>query len=452
MIGTGYVGLVSGACFASLGHRVICVDKDENKIKTLKSGSIPIYEPGLAELVRDQVKKKRISFSTNLKDAVNASEIIFIAVGTPSLPDGGADLSFVEACTREVAQYATRFKLLVEKSTVPVQTGERIQATLSRLNGSGTRIEVASNPEFLREGSAIKDFLSPDRIVIGVQSKRAEKLLRELYAKVKAPMVVTDIKSAELIKHASNSFLSVKISYINAIAQICERVGADVSRVAEGMGLDRRIGKSFLSAGIGYGGSCFPKDVSAFIKISEKAQYDFKILKATEEVNSEQRLFVIHKLEDALWTFRDKTIAVLGLAFKPDTDDIRNAPAIDIITALLEKGATIKAYDPVASEKMKEIFPHITYGRSAYQVAAGADAVLLLTEWDEFRRLNLRKIRSQMKHPIFIDGRNLFDPAVMHRFGFNYKSIGRPAPERSQVSISRTATDQNQTKEKVCAS
>lgn len=430
MIGTGYVGLVTGTCFAELGHRVICVDMDKSKIDSLNAGGIPIYEPGLKELVRKNRKLKRIRFSTSIKEGVEASEIIFIAVNTPPLPDGGADLSFVEACTREVAQYANGYKLLVEKSTVPVQTGERVKQTLAMLGHSANNIEVASNPEFLREGSAIQDFLKPDRIVVGVQSKKAEKHLRELYAKIKCPMVVTDINSAELIKHASNSFLALKISYINAISHICEKVGADVSRVAEGMGLDSRIGKSFLSAGIGYGGSCFPKDVSAFIKIAEANGYDFSLLKKTEEINVDQRLLVVKKMEQALWTLKGKVIAVLGLAFKPNTDDLRNAPAIDIIRELLARGAVVKACDPVAAEKTKALFPKIEYCDTALEAAQGAHGLLLVTEWADFRKLNLAKLKSAMATPVVVDGRNMFDPLQMAQKGFVYHSIGRPAVAR----------------------
>lgn len=425
MIGSGYVGLVTGTCLAEIGHQVICIDSDKSKIDLLNAGGVPIYEPGLKELLIKNRKKKLIRFSTNMKEAVQASEIIFIAVNTPPLPDGGADLSFVEACTREAAGYADKYKLLVEKSTVPVQTGQRIKRTLAVLSQSDDKLEVASNPEFLREGTAIEDFLHPDRIVIGVQSKKAEKILRELYAKIKAPFVVTDINSAELIKHASNSFLALKISYINAIAQICEKVGADVSKVAEGMGLDRRIGKSFLSAGIGYGGSCFPKDVSAFVKIAEAIGYHFNLLKETEAINNVQRHVIVKKLEQALWTLKDKTIGVWGLAFKPNTDDLRNAPAKDIVETLLQKGARVRAYDPVAADKMKPLFPAVEYCSNPYDVAKKADGLLIVTEWPEFQKVNLKKIKNLMTTPLIVDGRNMFDPLMMANLGFAYQSIGR---------------------------
>ncbi|MBV9080359.1 MAG: UDP-glucose/GDP-mannose dehydrogenase family protein [Elusimicrobia bacterium] len=427
MIGTGYVGLVTGSCLAEIGHKVICVDKDRAKIDILNAGGIPIYEPGLKQLVDRNRKRKRLSFSTDIAEGVAFADIVFIAVNTPPLPDGGADLSFVEACTREVAKHAKSRKLLVEKSTVPVQTGERIMKTLSVFNAGGGLLEVASNPEFLREGSAIEDFLKPDRIVIGVKSAWAEKMLRELYKPIKAPLVVTDTESAELIKHASNSFLAMKISYINALADICEKVGADVAKVAEGMGLDARIGRSFLAAGIGYGGSCFPKDVSAFIKIAESNGYDFRLLRATEQINNETRKTIVRKLESVLWTLKGKTIGVLGLAFKPNTDDLRNAPAIDIIGTLMEKGAEVRAYDPVAMDRMKAIYPNITYCDNGIDVAKGADGLLLVTEWPEFRKLNLKRLKNAMNAPVLIDGRNVFDPKKMAKLGFNYQSVGRPS-------------------------
>jgi UDPglucose 6-dehydrogenase len=425
MIGTGYVGLVTGTCFSEIGHNVICVDKDKSKIDTLNAGRIPIYEPGLDALVAKNRRNKRLRFTTNMKEGVESSDLIFVAVNTPPLLNGGADLSFVEACTREVALHAHKPKLLIEKSTVPVQTGQKIQQTLAAMGKAASFVEVASNPEFLREGSAIKDFLKPDRIVIGVGSARAEKQMRELYAKIKVPIVVTDINSAELIKHASNSFLALKISYINAIAQLCEKVGADVEQVALGMGLDARIGKSFLNAGIGYGGSCFPKDVSAFIKIAESNGLHFGLLKETEAINNAQRAMIVSKLEHALWTLKGKKIAILGLAFKPNTDDLRNAPAIDIINGLLEHGASVKAYDPVAQERMKTLIPNIDYAKSAMDALAGADAAVLVTEWDEFKKLSPKRMKSVMAAPILVDGRNLFDPARMKSEGFLYHSIGR---------------------------
>ena len=425
IIGTGYVGLVTGTCLAELGHRVICVDRIKSKIDLLNSSKIPIYEPGLQPLVKKNKKKKRLFFTTNLKEGVRSSDIIFIAVNTPPLKDGGADLSFVEACTREVAENSSRYKLLVEKSTVPVQTGDRIKKTLSLLKTPPSNIEVASNPEFLKEGSAVQDFLYPDRLVFGVQSKKAEKILRELYAKIKAPVVVTDINSAELIKHASNSFLALKISYINAISRICEKVGADVEKVAVGMGLDPRIGKAFLKAGIGYGGSCFPKDLSAFIKIAEKNGFDFQLLKAAQKINREQRALIYKKVEEELWTVKDKAIGILGLAFKPNTDNLRNAPSIEIMDQLLSQGAQIKAYDPVASLHMQKIYPEVHYCKDPYEATKGVDAAVILTEWAEISKMDLKKIKKNMKTPVLIDGRNIFDPKVVEKSGLRYRCIGR---------------------------
>lgn len=425
MIGSGYVGLVTGTCFAELGHRVICLDNNRAKIDTLKAGKVPIYEPGLGALIKKNVRAGRLSFTTDMATAVRASEIIFITVNTPPLPKGEADLSYVEACTREVIKHADRYKLLVEKSTVPVQTGDRIQKTLSMMGRSGAFIEVASNPEFLREGSAIQDFLKPDRIVVGVGSKRAEKIFRDLYRKIKAPLIVTNIESAELIKHASNSFLALKISYANCLAQICERVGADVKEVTEGMGMDRRIGRSFLNAGIGYGGSCFPKDIAAFIKIAEKNGFDFELLKATEKINQHQRTIIVKKLEEALWTLKDKTIAVWGLSFKPNTDDLRDAPSATIIQELIKAGANVRAYDPVAMKKMEPEFPSVQFCAGALEAAKNADALLVVTEWEEFKRVNLKKLKASMNAPIVVDGRNVFEPSAMAKLGFHYSCIGR---------------------------
>lgn len=428
MIGTGYVGLVTGTCFSELGHTVICVDKDKSKIDTLNAGEIPIYEPGLDQLVKKNKKKGRLRFTTSIQEGVQSSEIVFIAVNTPPTQNGEADLSFVEACTREVAAHVKKYTLLVEKSTVPVQTGERIQKTLSVMNVPSTSIEVASNPEFLREGSAVEDFLKPDRVVLGVGSERAERLLRDLYKKVKAPVVVTDIKSAELIKHASNSFLALKISYINSIARICDKVGADVVKVAEGMGLDARIGRSFLNAGIGYGGSCFPKDVSAFIKIAEKTGFDFKMLKATQEINNDQKSLLLKTLEEELWTLKGKSIGIWGLSFKPNTDDLRNAPALEILSYLLEAGAAVKAFDPVSNEKMKAFFPQVTYTNGPLEAIQDADALVLLTEWDIFKHADPKKIKKSLRIPLIIDGRNMWDPNKMRAMGFHYHGVGRGLP------------------------
>ncbi|MBU0568387.1 UDP-glucose/GDP-mannose dehydrogenase family protein [bacterium] len=425
VIGSGYVGLVTGACLAELGNKVICVDHNEEKIESLKKGIMPIYEPGLDEVVDRNVKAKRLFFISDTKEAVETSQIIFIAVHTPPLPNGEADMRFVEAVSSDVAKFMKDYKLVISKSTVPIKTGEWIKRTIGLANKANIDFDVASNPEFLREGSAISDFMNPDRVVIGVESERAKEILTELYAPLNAPIVVTNIESSELIKHASNSFLAMKISYINALANICEITGADVIQVAEGMGLDKRIGRDFLDAGIGYGGSCFPKDISAFITIAGEAGYDFELLKAVEKINKWQRLTVVKKLKEFIWVLNNKTIGVLGLSFKPNTDDLRQAPSIDIINILEKEGARIKAYDPVAMEKAKEILPNVIYSQDPYEVARESDALLFLTEWEEFRELDLKKIKSLLSKPIIIDGRNIFDPCQMKELGFYYKGVGR---------------------------
>lgn len=423
IIGCGYVGLTTGVCLAELGHRVVCVDNDEEKIKKLLSGTLPIYEPGLDKLIKKN--KNKIKFSTNIKDAVVNNEIIFICVGTPSNPNGSPDLSYVENVAREIAKYLDSYKIIVEKSTVPVETADWIKKTIERYKKNNVEFDVVSNPEFLREGTAVQDFLYPDRIVIGVESEKAKKSMLKLYQKIKSPKIVVDTKSAELIKHASNSFLATKISFINAVSNICELSGADVEKVALGIGLDKRIGKDFLKAGIGYGGSCFPKDVEAFIWISEKLGYDFSLLKEVKKINERQRELFIKKIEDTLWTLKDKTIGILGLSFKPNTDDIREAPSIYIIKSLKEKGAKIKAYDPKALLKMKQVFPDITYCDNPYEVAKNSDCLVILTEWPEFRKLDLKKIKNLLNQPIIIDGRNIFEPQKMTKLGFVYKCIGR---------------------------
>lgn len=425
MIGTGYVGLVTGTCFAELGNEVICVDNDEKKIEKLRNSVIPIYEPGLEEMVAKNVKENRLSFTTNIKDAAKECDIIFIAVGTPPKPDGTADLSSVENVSAVVADVMTEYKLVVGKSTVPVNTGKWIKKTIDLHNKEGIDYDVASNPEFLREGSAIDDFLHPDRIVIGVESDRARKMLCDLYKPIDAPILVTDIESAEIIKHASNSFLATKISFINALSIICEQAGADVQMVAKGMGLDSRIGKQFLNAGAGFGGFCFPKDLSAFIKIAEDLGYDFRLLKEVEQINTEQKMRIVKKVAEHLWNLRGKKVGVLGLSFKPNTDDMRYAPSIDIIGELLKEGVEIRAYDPQAMERAKEIFPDITYCKDPYEVCEGCDGLVILTEWDEFRELDLKKVKKLLKTPILIDGRNVFEPETARNEGFIYSGIGR---------------------------
>ena len=425
VIGAGYVGLVTAACFSELGNKVVCIDIDESKIRKLNEGIIPIYEPGLEELVKKNRKENRIIFSTDLRKSIRESEIIFICVGTPPKDNGDADLSAVENVARTIAEAMDSYKVIVEKSTVPVKTGEKVEKSIKSYNSHKVDFDVVSNPEFLREGSAVDDFMHPDRIVIGCESRRAKEFMEKLYAPLKSKILFTDIKSAEIIKHASNSFLATKISFINAIANICELAGADVEQVAEGMGMDKRIGRPFLDAGIGYGGFCFPKDAEAFIRISEKLGYDFKLLKATQEINYGQRKHFVKKIEKSLWVVKDKTIGVLGLAFKPNTDDMRFAPSIDIIQALQKEGAKIKAYDPESMERSKEIFNDIEYCDNPYDAAKNADALLILTEWDEFKEMDLKKIKSLMKHNLIIDGRNIYNPSDMKKEGFNYISVGR---------------------------
>jgi len=425
IIGTGYVGLVTGACLAELGNTVICVDNNHKKIADLKRCVIPIYEPGLEELVEINVKKKKLLFTTSIKEAVNNSEVIFIAVGTPSLDNGEADLTGVENVARNIALHLNGYRLIVEKSTVPVETGIWVKHTISTYVKHNIKFDIASNPEFLREGQAINDFMHPDRIVIGVESKKARDILVSLYKPLNSPLVITDIKSAELIKHASNSYLATKISFINAISRICEKVGADIVEVAEGMGLDKRIGPGFLNAGIGYGGSCFPKDVDAFINISEKLGCDFDLLKAVREVNQQQKVFFLNKIKDLLWIIKDKTIGILGLSFKPNTDDIRNAPSIDIIQSLQSEGAKIKIYDPSAMEKSGELLGKVKFCKDPYEACRGSDCLLIITEWDEFKELDFPKIKKLLKRPLIIDGRNIYDPERMEKLGFTYAGIGR---------------------------
>src|SRR3954465_13780319 len=425
IIGTGYVGLVTGACFAEVGHNVICVDCDAKKVETLKAGGIPIYEPGLDDLVKENVAKGRLTFTTSTKEGVESSDIIFIAVPTPPLPDGGVDLSFIETVARDIAAAITSYKIVVDKSTVPVRTGEKVAETIKRYCKAKVDCDVVSNPEFLREGFAVEDLMKPDRIVIGTRSQRPVAAMKEVYAPFNAPIIVTDINSAELIKHAANSFLALKISYINAVSIICEATGANVQEVAQGMGMDERIGRRFLNASLGFGGSCFPKDLSAFIKISEQLGYDFGLLKEVQKINEFQMDRFIKKITCTLWVLKDKTIGVLGLAFKQNTDDVRMSPAIDLCQRLKKEGAILRGHDPKGMEKAKAILPDVTYVDDMNEVADGCDALVIATEWDEFKKLDLERVRKALSHPIMFDGRNLFDPAEMERLGFIYKSIGR---------------------------
>src|SRR4029078_3224487 len=378
IIGSGYVGLVTGACFADVGHHVICVDNDSEKVKQLKAGEVPIYEPGLEEIVHRNVSAQRLHFTGNIQEAVERSQIIFIAVPTPPLPDGDVDLSFVEKVAREIAGVLTQYRVIVDKSTVSVKTGEKDAETIQRYNKRGAEFDVVSNPEFLREGCAVADLMQPDRIVIGAQSERAIDLRKKVYEPFMAPILVTDINSAELIKHAANSFLALKISYINAVSAICEASGADVEKVADGIGMDRRIGRNFLNAGIGYGGSCFPKDIAAFIKISEQLGVPFTLLKEVQRINKSQKDRLLNAMREALWVLREKKIAVWGLTFKPDTDDIRSSVAIDLVADMLREGAQVSAYDPKGMDKAREI-KAISGARltsSALEAAENAEALI----------------------------------------------------------------------------
>ena len=425
LIGTGYVGLVTGACFAEVGHHVVCVDNDEAKVKLLKAGGIPIYEPGLDELVRKNTAAGRLSFTANTAEGVQKSDVIFIAVPTPPLPDGSVDLSFIERVARDTATAMTGYKIIVDKSTVPVKTGEKVAETIKRYCAAKVDFDVVSNPEFLREGFAVGDLMKPDRIVIGTRSPRPVAMMKEIYAPFNAPIVVTDINSAELIKHASNSFLALKISFINAIAAVCENTGANVQEVAAGMGMDERIGQRFLNAGLGFGGSCFPKDLSAFIKIAEQVGYDFRLLKEVQRINTEQMDRFVKKITDTLWVLKGKKIGVLGLAFKQNTDDVRMSPAIELCQRLQKEGAVLRVHDPKAMDKAGAILKDVTWVEDMNNVADGCDALVVATEWDEFKKLDLDRARKSLTHPILFDGRNLFDRNEMERLGWVYKSVGR---------------------------
>jgi UDPglucose 6-dehydrogenase len=425
LIGTGYVGLVTGACFAEVGHQVVCVDNDAAKVKLLRSGGIPIYEPGLEEMVKKNVAAGRLTFTDSIAEGVQKSDVIFIAVPTPPQPDGSVDMSFIEKVARDIAAAMTTYKIVVDKSTVPVKTGDNVTETIKRYCLAKVDFDVVSNPEFLREGFAVGDLMKPDRVVIGVRSQRPVAAMKEIYAPFNAPIVVTDINSAELIKHASNSFLALKISYINAIAAICEATGANVQEVAAGMGLDERIGRRFLNAGIGFGGSCFPKDLSAFINIAGQIGYDFRLLKEVQHINADQMERFVKKIADTLWVLKGKTIGVLGLAFKQNTDDIRMSPAIELCHRLLKEGAKLRVHDPKAMDKTRAVLPNVTYVDDMNVVADGCDALVVATEWDEFKKLDLERARKSLTHPILFDGRNLFDRAEMERLGWIYKSVGR---------------------------
>ena len=426
VMGVGYVGLVTGAVFADLGNDVICVDTDEKKINNLNEGIMPIYEPGLEEMVRRNSRDGRLRFTTDFSNGVNNSKVIFIAVGTPSLPNGESDLSQVKAAAEAIAESIDDYKVIVNKSTVPVGTGNFVKEIVEKNKKTDVTFDVVSNPEFLREGSAILDTLHPDRIVIGVPDRSVATVLLELYAPLERPMLITDVNSAEMIKYASNAFLASKISFVNSIANICEKCGADVQQVVKGMGCDSRIGSRFLQPGLGYGGSCFPKDTQALLHIAKRYGYDFEILAAVERENSRRVLHFLGLIEDVLGGFKGKTVGVLGLAFKPNTDDLREAKSLEVLEHLKAKGTEVRAYDPIATENAKALFPNVTYCESSYEAAIGAHALMVVTEWNEFKLLNLERIRNLMHTPIIFDGRNIYDRKRMKKLGFDYYSIGVP--------------------------
>ena len=445
VIGCGYVGLVSGSCLAEAGHEVIATDNDASKIATLQAGKIPIYEPSLDKVLETVVREGRLRFTANGGEAVRESDVVFICVGTPPTDSGDADLSAIDSVARMIARESRTPKLVIEKSTVPAQTGDQLKRALQvYATNAGAKFRVASNPEFLREGTAVEDFFHPDRIVVGVEDKESEQELREIYAPIlqgrfRCPVhlpncppaptpdfVVTTIASAELIKHASNSFLGLKISYANVLADLCEHLGGNVEEVTRAVGLDPRIGGQFLKAGLGFGGFCLPKDIQAFISLAERAGIDFGLLKEAERVNRQRVDLLLDKVKKALWVMKGKQIGVLGIAFKPNTDDIRLAPAIEVIRRLLAEGAVVRATDPEAMERARGVFPDLAYSADPYEVARGADALLVLTEWEQFRRLDWKRVRSEMARPLVVDGRNMLRPAEMKALGFEYMSFGRP--------------------------
>ena len=428
IIGTGYVGLVTGACLAEFGMNLVCVDNDQQKIDLLRQGKICIHEPGLEDLVLKNMREGRLSFSTSIRDGVASSLVIFIAVGTPSKDDGSADLRAVEEVAKEIGQSMNGYKVVVVKSTVPVGTCRGLQQLIRDQQAQPIPFDIVSNPEFQREGSAIDDFVRPDRVTIGAESEQAIAIMKDIYSAlylIETPFIITSLETAEMIKYATNSFLATKVTFINEIANLCERVGADVHHVARAMGLDGRIGKKFLHPGPGFGGSCFPKDTRALSKIAREKGYVFKILESVIEVNEEQKKRMVTKIKEKVEDLRGKTIGILGLSFKPNTNDIRESSSIAIIQGLLTMGAKVKAFDPVAMEEAKAVLPGVEYGKDAYDVAKGADALVLATEWNQFRRLDLQRIKNLLKNPIFIDLRNVYDPDQMKRLGFNYCGVGR---------------------------
>jgi len=428
VIGMGYVGLVTAACFAEFGVSVTCIDKDKKRIKSLKEGLVPFYEPRLEELLQRNIKEGRLTFATDIADAVRSSLVIFIAVGTPPRGDGSADLKYVEEVAREIASNLDGYKVIVTKSTVPVGTGERIRKIVSKHLREQIDFDIVSNPEFLREGSAIEDFMRPNRVVLGANSPQAVAIMKDLYKPlylIETPFIITNIESAELIKYASNSFLATKISYINEIANLCEKVGADVHIVAKGMGLDQRIGPKFLHPGAGYGGSCLPKDTMALSRMGEEHGVELGIVNATIRANERQGESMIKKINDALGSLKGKTIAILGLSFKPNTDDVREAPSLNIIKKLLEKDAKIRAYDPVSVKSTQGILPNITYCKDPYDAVRDANAVVIVTEWNQFRNLELDRLKRLLREPYFFDLRNIYEPQRLIDKGFKYYCVGR---------------------------
>jgi UDPglucose 6-dehydrogenase len=428
IVGTGYVGLVTGACLAEFGMNLICVDNDRPKIELLQKGKVTIHEPGLEDLVLKNMREGTLSFSTSIEEGVKSSLVIFIAVGTPSSDDGSADLQFVEDVAKEIARYMDGYKVVVVKSTVPVGTCRRLKQVIKDHQVQPTPFDIVSNPEFQREGSAIEDFMRPDRVTIGAESEQAIAIMKDIYSAlylIETPFVITSLETAEMIKYAANAFLATKVSFINEIANLSEALGADVHDVSRAMGLDGRIGKKFLHPGPGYGGSCFPKDTRALSKMANDKGYSFKILEAVIKVNDDQRKRMVNKIAEKVGNLKGKTIAMLGLSFKPNTNDIRESSSIAIIQGLLAMGARVRAFDPGAMEETKAVLPEIEYGKDAYDVAEGADALVLATEWNQFRRLDLQRIKGLLRNPVFIDLRNVYDPEQMKRLGFNYCGVGR---------------------------
>ncbi len=437
VVGTGYVGLTTGVCFADLGHSVTCIEIDLHKLELLRSGKSPIFEPGLEEVQERNMRAGRLRFTDDYAVGIPDAEFIFITVGTPMGEDGAADLTYVKAAARSIGKYLRSGSIIIDKSTVPVGTGDMVENIIAEHAGPDVRFDVVSNPEFLREGSALSDFFRPDRIVLGAKSREAAQRVAALHETLGAPIIITDLRTAEMIKYASNAFLATRISFINEIAQICERLGADVREVARGMGADKRIGPHFLEAGVGYGGSCFPKDVLALYHMAASAGCHPQLLQAVMDINSDARKRFVRKVEVVLGDLEGRLIGVLGLSFKPNTDDMREAPSVDIINALLKKGARVKAYDPVAMARAEELLPTVTFTATAYDVAKDADALLLITEWNEFKQLDWDRIKRYMRQPVVIDGRNLYDPTEMRNRGFIYWGVGRgeaPVPIMEETS------------------